>query len=85
MRFERTKRFKRDFAALPETIQRRAEKQLILFLQNPRHPSLRVGKLEGSGDIYYGRITRDYRFTFEWREDIVILRRIGPHEIVESP
>jgi mRNA-degrading endonuclease RelE of RelBE toxin-antitoxin system len=85
MRFERTAAFKRDFAALPEDIQRRAEKQLTRFLQNPRHPSLRVGKLEGSGDIYYGRITRNYRFTFEWRGDTIFLRRIGPHEIIETP
>ncbi|MCL5669944.1 MAG: hypothetical protein M1423_01375 [Acidobacteria bacterium] len=82
---ERTERFKRDFQALPEPIQRRTEKQLALFLQNPRHPSLGIKKLEGMQDIWEGRITRNYRFTFEVHEDHCTLRRIGTHDILRTP
>lgn len=85
MRFERTERFKRDFQALPEPIQRRAEKQLALFLKNPRHPSLRIKKMQGTQNLWEGRITKSYRFTFQIRDDACILRRIGTHDILGTP
>ena len=85
MRLERSEGFKRDFQALPESIRRRAEKQLALFLQNPRHPSLRIKKMQGFTDIWEGRITQSYRFTFQIREERCILRRIGTHDILETP
>lgn len=85
MRIQRTERFKRDFQALPEPIQRRAEKQLALFLQNPRHPSLGVKKMEGFQNIWEGRITQSYRFTFQIREGACVLRRIGTHDILSTP
>ena len=85
MRLERTERFQRDFRALPKPSQRRAAKQLALFFQNPRHPSLRIKKMQGSQDIWEGRITRSYRFTFQIRDDACILRRIETHDILETP
>ena len=85
MRLERTDRFKRDFISLPESIKRRAERQLILFVQNPRHPSLRIKKMEGTKDIWEGRITKGYRFTFQVRAVFCTLRRIGTHDILKTP
>ncbi len=85
MRLDRTERFKRDFRALPERIQRRAEKQLALFLQNPSHPSLRIKKMQGSHNIWEGRITKSYRFTFQIRQDACLLRRIGTHDVFGNP
>ena len=84
MILERTERFKRDFQSLPDPIRRRTEKQLTLLLQNPRHPSLRIKKLEGTSDIWEGRITRKYRFTFQMLEDRCILRRVGSHDILKT-
>ena len=78
-------RFRREFTALPVSIKGRARKQLVLFSQDPRHPSLQTKKMEGRGDIWEGRITRDYRFTFTIEGDQYILRRIGPHRILDSP
>lgn len=80
-----TKRFKKDFAGLPQDIQERAQKQLALFLQNPKHPSLKVKKMQGHPDIWEGRITRDYRFTFQMTGENVILRRIGTHDMLKRP
>ncbi len=80
----RSERFKRDWADLPEPIRKRAEKRLRVFLNNPRHPSLRVGKLSGT-EIFYGRITQDYRFTFTKEGDRYLLRRIGPHKVINTP
>lgn len=85
MRIRKEKRFLEDFAALPPSIQKRAKKQLALFLQNPRHPSLQTKKMEGWRDIWEGRITDDYRFTFKIEGDLYKLRRIGPHDIERNP
>lgn len=85
MRLVRTERFKSDFARLPEPIKRRVRKQLSLLLQNPRHRSLRIKKMEGSRDIWEGRITKNYRFTFQIHRDAYLLRRIGTHDILKSP
>lgn len=85
MTFEHTERFKRDFQSLPESIQQRAEKQLERFLENPRHPSLGIKKMHGFAEIWEGRITQSHRFTFQIREDICTLRRIGPHGILARP
>ena len=78
-------RFRREFTALPAPIKERARKQLALFSQNPRHPSLRTKKMEGKSNIWEGRITRDYRFTFIIEGDRYTLRRIGPHNILNRP
>jgi len=78
MTLDRTERFKREYAALPKSVQRRADKQITLFLENPRHPSLRVKKMEGFPNTWEGRISQDYRFTFQIRADTCTLRRIGP-------
>ena len=78
-------RFQREFTALPGLIKERARKQLALFSENPGHPSLRTKKMEGWSDIWEGRITRDYRFTFTVAADTYTLRRIGPHVILKRP
>src|SRR5439155_2404530 len=85
VKLARTPRFARDFRSLPPDIQRRAAKQLQLLLDNPRHPSLRIKKMEGSQDIWEGRISKGYRFTFQVRNDTYILRRIGAHDILGAP
>lgn len=79
-----SERYKREFAELPPEIKARAKKQLALFVQNPRHPSLQTEKMEGFG-IWKGRITQKYRFTFQRTGDTITLRRIGPHDIERNP
>ena len=85
MKLARTARFARDFRSLPLQIQHRAAKQLQLLIDNPRHPSLRIKKMEGTHDIWEGRITKGYRFTFQVLEDTYLLRRIGAHDILAAP
>ena len=84
MRIVESERYKKEFAALPPQIKARARKQLALFLQNPHHPSLQTEKM-GGHDIWKGRITQKYRFTFQIVGDAYVLRRIGPHDIERSP
>ena len=80
MEIRTTRPFEDDFRALPEEIKRQAEKQLALFIENRRHPSLRTKKIKGTSAIWEGRITRDYRFTFHVVGDTYTLRRIGKHD-----
>jgi mRNA interferase RelE/StbE len=90
MRIIRTDSFKRDFRNLPDRIKRRTETALRFFVANPRHPSLRVKKMEGQRDqqgrdIWEARVTQGYRFTFAIEGDTFILYRVGPHDIERHP
>jgi mRNA-degrading endonuclease RelE of RelBE toxin-antitoxin system len=85
MKIQTTKPFDRDYDGLPELIKDRADKQFALLLENPNHPSLRLKKIKGHSDIWEGRITKSYRFTFQISQEIFILRRIGTHAILRTP
>ena len=85
MRIQTTAPFERDFQALPVSVQRRAAKQFQLLLDNPRHPSLRIKKMADPRDIWEGRVSRDYRFTFQIIGDIYLMRRIGTHDVLRRP
>lgn len=81
----RTGRFKKDFQRLPTGIQGRVGKALELFLSTPRHPSLRVKKMEGAPDIWELRVSDDYRKTLQFVADGVLLRCIGAHNVLRRP
>ena len=79
------KPFDQDYQALPKTIQDLVDRKLKIFLQNAYHPSLRIKKMKDPREIWEGRITKSYHFTFQIREDIYILRRVGTHDILKTP
>ena len=80
--YEFSSRFRKDYGALSEDIQETFEIKLPLFLDNPRHPSLRVKRLVGTADRWEGSVTMNYRFTFQFAEGKVLFRRIGTHDIL---
>ena len=80
-----TKTFARDYRKLPQEIQKAIEKQLDLLLANPKHPSLNIKKMQDPRDIWEGRVTESYRFTFQIEEDIYILRKVGTHDVLRKP
>ena len=80
-----SKPFDKDYQSLPEKIQNLTNGKLRLLLQNPHHPSLRIKKMEDPREIWEGRITKNYRFTFQIKGDTYVLRRIGPHDILKTP
>lgn len=80
-----TKFFKKNYQVLPKDIKERTKKQLRVFVENPRHPSLRIKKMQDPRNIYEGRITYSYRFTFQVEGDIYILRKVGSHDILRNP
>ncbi len=62
-----------------------AKRKLTLLLENPRHPSLRIKKMEDPRQIWEASITKSYRFTFQIQRDTYLLRRIGTHDILKTP
>jgi len=80
-----TKKFIKDYKSLPNDIQKIADNQLACLLKNPRHPSLKLKKMQDSRDIWEGRINYTYRFTFHWEGKNCILRRVGTHDILKKP
>ena len=85
MRLLFTKSFVRDYRRLPERMQNTIDKQLDLLLSNPHHPSLNIKKMNDPRDIWEGRVTAAYRFTFQIEDDIYILRKVGTHDILKRP
>ncbi len=85
MKIQTTRPFDKDYQDLPQAIQQQTDKQLTLFLNNPRHRSLNVKKVKGYPRIWEGRITKNYRFTFQFEGESYILRRIGTHNILKTP
>ncbi len=80
-----TRSFEKDYRELPTILQKLVDKKLLLFIVNPRHPSLRTKKMAGFDDIWEARITRDHRFTFQLFGDVWLIRRVGPHDILKNP
>lgn len=78
--------FEKDYKKLPRSIQEQCDEQLFVLLKNPHHPSLRTSKIQGFKNIWEGRVTKDYRFTFQIAKEIYIIRRVGKHdEILKRP
>ena len=82
MRYIQTEQFREAFAKLPQHIQRRAKKQLALFFQNYRYPSLQTKKMKGHNDLFEERITRDYRFLYRMTGDTCYIIDIGTHDVL---
>jgi len=86
MRLFLTRFFERDYKDLPQAVRDQCDKQLLNLLKNSHHPSLHTSKIHGVESIWEGRISKDYRFTFQIAEDIYILRRAGQHdEVLKRP
>ncbi len=78
-----TERFKKNYEDLPGAIQRRFDKQLKLFLGNPKHPSLRIHRYKSETNVWEAYVTMNYRFTFSVTETEIIFRNVGPHRIID--
>jgi mRNA-degrading endonuclease RelE of RelBE toxin-antitoxin system len=80
-----TENFVKDYQALPDHLQKTVDGKLKLLLGSQRHPSLNIKKMQDPRDIWEGRITKGYRFTFRMEGEVCILRRLGTHDILRTP
>jgi mRNA-degrading endonuclease RelE of RelBE toxin-antitoxin system len=85
MKVYRTTTFKNGYKRLPQQIQEACDKKLEFLLKNLLYPSLRTKKVKGHSNIWEASITMDYRFTFQIEKDILVLRKIGRHKILQNP
>lgn len=59
------------------------QKQLLVFIENPRHPSLRTHKLAGKlNNLYSISVDKNIRMTYLWEEDEAYFTKIGTHDEV---
>jgi len=64
----------------------RVEKQLALFLQNPKHPSLRTHKLTGKIENRWSiSITKSIRMVYVIQEPTIYFVAIGTHDQIYRP
>lgn len=80
-----TRTFVKNYRKLPKRIQSATDKQLEYLLSDPEHLSLNIKKMKDPREIWEGRVTESYRFTFQIQEDIYILRKVGSHDILKNP
>lgn len=80
MKLHRLPRFDRDYKKLPAGIKNKLHRQLKIISENLRHPGLHVKKIKGKTDVWEARVDKFYRFSFEIGDDIIYLRRVGPHD-----
>ena len=85
MKIAFTKTFIQEYRKLPAGIQKITDKNLALLLSNSKHPSLHVKKMNDPRNIWEGRVTDSYRFTFQIKGDTCFLRRIGTHDMLRNP
>jgi hypothetical protein len=81
-----TAEFWEAYAALPEDIRRRADKQFELLKENPRHRSLqfkKIGSRQGQ-EIWSARVTAKHRALAIKQADGYLWFRVGGHENYDS-
>ena len=83
MKIRRTESFVKDYRRLPAEIRGQVDKQLEYLIRDHRYPSLRVKKLRGT-DKFEIRISKGYRLTFRYADDVLELRRVGTHDILKK-
>ena len=75
-----TELFEQKVKKLPVEIKKVLRAKLDLMIENPRHPSLRVKKIQGQAAIFEASITMSIRLTWQYSEDGILLRNIGEHD-----
>ena len=80
MILERTERFKRAAKKLDRPDRERLARALERLASDPRHPSLRVKRIQGTATVWEARASDDLRITFEMIEGGIRLRNVGRHD-----
>ena len=77
-----TEQFEQAYKKLTRTEKRSVCKALALLDVNPKYPSLRVKKMEGTQNIWEVRPSKRLRMTFEMVGDTIIMHNVGEHDKV---
>lgn len=74
-----TVKFRKAFAELPADVRKQARQAYRLFIENPKHPSLRFKSIHSTRPIYSVRIGRSYRAVGILEKEEIIWYWIGSH------
>jgi mRNA interferase RelE/StbE len=77
-----TEQFEQAYGKLTGVDKRSVRKCLVLLSDNPKHPSLRVKKMEGTKGIWEGRASKRLRMTFEMAGGTIVMRNVGEDDKV---
>jgi len=77
-----TEQFEQAYEKLTKAEKRSVRKALTLLGDNPKHPGLRVKKMEGTGNIWEARPSKRLRMTFEMAGETIFMRNVGEHDKV---
>jgi len=78
-------KFKRNYKKLTPQSQKRINQALLQMEIDLKYPSLEVKKLKGTDSIWEARASKSLRITFNLKGNIIILRTIGEHKILDRP
>ncbi len=82
MIFSRSKKFKDNYLKLSENDKAKVKNKLKLMAENPRHPSLRTKRIQGTINIFEASVNKRIRITWEYenKDKSILLRNIGDHD-----
>jgi len=87
--FKSTRKFDKQFERLDFKASKQTKKAIELFISDPRHPSLRYKKIQGTDNFYEIRVNISVRIIIEVTTDgnnqINTLYIIGTHDEVFPP
>jgi len=75
-----TEEFLKSYRNLPKAIKKKVDKQLKFLADNPKHPSLRIHKMDDEWEFY---VDIYYRCIFQREGDMYILLTVGGHKIID--
>ena len=77
-----TEQFEQAYEKLTNVEKRSVRKALALLGDKPKHPSLRVKKMEGRKNLWEARPSKRLRVTFEMAGGTIFMRNVGEHDRV---
>lgn len=74
--------FLAQYDELPKDIKKKLRRQISLLKDNPKHPSLRIHKLDGS-DYWEFYVDDFYRCVFRQEGNLYRLYFVGTHKLID--
>ena len=79
-----TERFQKHFKALSDTERKQVKNKLVIFAEDPYHPSLRTKKIQGTS-FFECSVNMDIRIIWFYEgEKLIALVDVGHHDILDK-
>ncbi len=74
-------RFMKNLANLDSIAQKSVRKAVEILAEDPKHPSLRAKRVQGTDRVYEASANMDIRLTWQYEsENVILLRNCGHHD-----